>query len=199
MPQTLLALLAMILASLIAFNQQRNAIATYDDMLDNEIEMAASGVLMHVMELVGGRSFDERATPEGILAAEYLPTSPSEFAATARFGTYDRGSQGCNLEDAYLTPACDDIDDLDGIRNAVVHARFSDGRSLEFSLDIEVDYVVDRLVQTVSSTPTRHKRVVVTVRNPYLPHGQIFLERVFSYDPIKAEMNYESVHGPIGI
>jgi hypothetical protein len=73
-----------------------------------------------------------------------------------------------------------------------------EGRTLPFTVDVDVDYVVDREVQTISAVPTRHKRVVLTARNEYLPHGQIILERVFSYDPIKAEMNYETVHGALG-
>ena len=200
MPQTLLALLAMILATLVSFNQQRNAVMTYEAMLDNEIEMAATGVFMHVMELIGGRSFDERTTPEGIHAAGTLPLDPAaDFSAAGRFGSYDRGSSGCDLEKAYVTPDCDDIDDLDGIRNAIVSARFDMNRSLDFEIDIDVDYVTDAAFQVASSVPTRHKRVVVWARNPFLPYGEIVLERVYSYDPIKAEMDYEAVYGPLGI
>ena len=77
MPQTLLALLAMILASVLSFNQQRGALSNYDHMIGNEIEMAASGALMTVLEFVGARSFDERTTPEGIASdGATLPLDP---------------------------------------------------------------------------------------------------------------------------
>lgn len=198
MSQTLLALLAMVLATFVSFNQKRNALHTYESMISNEVEMAATGSLMNVIELVGGRSFDEEATPEKVKFWNRIPVGEGSFNAAHQFGSYDRGSQGCNLEQPYLTPDCDDIDDLDQVRGVVVNARLSSGRAIPFSVDVDVDYVVDGDIAQVSSVPTRHKRVVVTARNELLPNGQIVIERVFSYDPIKTEMNYETVFGAIG-
>lgn len=198
MSQTLLALLAMTLATLVSFNQKRNAVNTYEAMVTNEIEMAATGSLMNVMELIGGRSFDEEATPEKIKFWNHLPKGQGVFNAPHNFGVTDRGLLGCDLERPYLTPDCDDIDDVDGIRDAVINARLSGGRTIPFEVDVDVDYVVDGAIQTISLEPTRHKRVVITAESPLLPGGHITLERVFSYDPIKTEMNYETVFGAIG-
>ncbi|HLT47580.1 MAG TPA: hypothetical protein VK002_10160 [Rubricoccaceae bacterium] len=197
MSQTLLAVLAIVLASFVSFNQKRNAVNTYEHILQNEIEMAASGSLMSVMELVGGRSFDEVATPEEVKYWNRIPNSTAVFHANHHFGVYDQGPIGCNLEKPYLTPECDDIDDLDGIRGAIVHARLSSGRTIEFETDVDVDYVVDREIQTISEEPTNHKLVTITMRHPLLFGEEITLQRVFSYDAVKTEMNFESIYGAL--
>jgi hypothetical protein len=199
MSQTLLALLAMVLATFVSFNQKRNAVNTYEAMIQNEIEMAVSGSMMNAIELIGGRSFDEGASPEKIKNRNRLPSGVSEFNVPSQFGATDRGSLGCNIESPYLTPDCDDIDDVDGIRDATVTAYLTNGRMIPFLMDVEVDYVTDGVIQNVSSVPTRHKRVTLVAENPLLPGGRVVLERVFSYDPVKTEMNYETVFGPLGI
>ena len=197
MSQTMLALLAMVLASLVSFNQKRNAVNTYEAMLENEIEMAATGSLMNVMELAGGRSFDEVATPEEVKYWNHLPNGAGVFNASHHFGVYDRGPLGCDLLKPYLTPECDDLDDLDGVRDQIVTARLTTGRAIEFKADVDVDYVMDDAIQTLSPEPTNHKRVVITMRNPLLAGGQITLQRVFSYDAVKTEMNYETIYGAL--
>ncbi len=194
MPQTLLALLAMIVTTLLAFSQQRNAIANYEHMVENEIEMAASGALMHVLELIGSRSFDERTTPEGLHAAGTLPASPTAFEIPALFGGH--APDKCNLEKPFLTPACDDIDDVHGA-DVVVPIRLANGNQIDFDVQVEVSYVSDVELSTVSLVPTYHKMAVVTATSDLLPHRTIELRRVFSYDPVKAEVDYEDTYGDV--
>ena len=45
MPQTLLALLALVLASLLTFNQQRLTLRSHDNLVVDELELAAAGTL----------------------------------------------------------------------------------------------------------------------------------------------------------
>ncbi|MDX1407662.1 MAG: hypothetical protein R3330_05995, partial [Saprospiraceae bacterium] len=114
------------------------------------------------------------------------------------FGSHDRGSKVCDLIEPFRTADCDDVDDVDGLRNHTVTTQISDGRSIDLQVDVDVNYVVDDEDLTISSDPTRHKLVVIDASSPYLKYGQITIERVFSYDPIKAEMEYEQVYGPLG-
>ena len=52
MPQSLLGLLALTLASLISFNQQRITQQSYKSTIRDELELAASGTAQHVMEMI---------------------------------------------------------------------------------------------------------------------------------------------------
>ena len=199
MPQTLLALLAMILASLLSFSQQRGALSNYEHMIGNEIEMAASGALMTVLEFVGARSFDERTTPAGIASAgAILPVDESDLSLAASFGSGDRGASGCDLMEPFRTPDCDDIDDVDGLQEQTISVTLSTGLTLDFEIAIEVDYVTGEDMNAASASPTWNKRVIVTANSDLLPHGAISMERVFAYDPIEAESDYEDVYGPLG-
>lgn len=198
MPQTLLALLALILASLISYNQQRNSASSYRTMVQHEVEMAASGTLTHALELIGSRSFDEHSTPEGIHASQQVPDGEEDFTQSSGFGGVGRGNDGCDLMGPYNTPECDDIDDVHGLQNQEVVTQISDGRSLTMNVDLDVKYVVSDQNHTESTDPTLHKLVRMSAESEYLPYGRITVERVFSYDPIKAEAEYEQVYGPIG-
>lgn len=197
MAQTLLGLLALVLASLVSFNQQRNSSSNYELMVQNEIEMAASGTIMRIMELIGSRSFDERSTPAGIDARNYLPEFDDDFVDVEQFGEVDRGASGCDLIEPFRTPDCDDVDDLSGLRSQLVNAELSTGRYLAFDVDVDVQYVKDGEASDISEIPTLHKLVEVRVESDYLPNGAISIQRVISYDPIKAELEYEEVYGPL--
>ena len=198
MPQTLLALLAMILTSLLAFGQQRNVQSNYQHMIGNEIEMAASGAVMTVLEFIGSRSFDERTTPEGIHQAQTLPPDAAALSASNRFGSYDRGAGGCDLMQPFVTPDCDDVDDLEGLTGQTISVTLSTGMTLDFEVGIEVDYVAVGDMETPVAGPTWFKRVIVTAESEMLPYGEIRMQRVFAYDPIKAEVDYENLYGPLG-
>ena len=195
MAQTLLAMLALVLASLVSFNQQRNAASNYEVMVQNEVEMAASGTILHIMELIASRSFDERSTPEGIYARNYLPEYDDDFLDAGQFGQVDQGAAGCDLLEPFQTPDCDDVDDPSGLENQLVTAELSTGRELPFSVSVDVLYVHDS--GDISGTPTRHKLVTVRADSDFLPHGEISIQRVISYDPVKAEMEYEELYGPL--
>jgi hypothetical protein len=199
MPQTLLGLLSLVLASLIAFNQQRLTQQSYRNALREEVELAATGTVQHIVEMIAARSFDEQSTPTRVFNAGGVPTASAQFSNGALFAT-DRGANGCNLMDPSLTPECDDVDDLNGLRNAPVEARLSDGRSLPFTADVDVFYVANPSATTPSSVQTLHKRVEITLRSDMLnlQDGVLTLSRVISYDPIKADADMETRCGVIG-
>lgn len=203
MPQSLLGLLALTLASIISFNQQRVTQSSYKATIRDELELAASGTAQHVMEMIAARSFDETSTPDRIFNAGGVPQGAFGFTKpdNSEFGRYD-GEGECNLMQPGLTENCDDVDDLDGIRSAPVVARLSDGRELRFSADVDVTYVTDPGSDTPSLVPTLHKRVDLAIHSehPAAPvEGMVRVSRVVSYDPIKADMDMEDACGPIGL
>ena len=198
MPQSLLGLLALTLATLISFNQQRITQKAYKSTIRDEIELAASGTAQHVIEMIAARSYDDVSTPDHIFDTGGVPWGAGAFSTADSFG----GNLNCDLMVPSNTPDCDDVDDVDGIRGAPIAATLSDGRSLRFTADIDVSYVTDPGTQVPSTVPTLHKRVDLTVHSdsPAAPiNGLLSVSRVISYDPIKADADMEALCGPIGI
>ena len=197
MPQTLLALLALSLAALLALNQQRVTSRSYETMISDELELAASGAIMHAMELIAARPFDEYSTPDGIDDRRRLPEEPNHMSTPSHFGSDDRGSAGCDLMRPANTPDCDDGDDLDGLRDQEVWLRLATGDSLQFFVDVDVDYVADDDLETPSASRTLHKMVTLRARSTALGRSTplVEIERVVSYDPVRADAEYESVKG----
>lgn len=192
MPQTLLALLALVLASFLSFNQQRLTVRSYQTMVSSELELAATGLASNVIEMIGARSFDENTTPEKIDAAGGLvPQSPLSFSTPGSFGMLGE----CDLLSPADTPGCDDVDDVHGDDWRAVPVDLAHGRSLDFEVRTQVYYVASTESMVPTSIPTLHKRVVMDIRTDHVPgatEGIIRVTRVLSYDPIKAEMDYEN-------
>ncbi|WP_412068143.1 hypothetical protein [Rubrivirga sp. IMCC43871] len=196
MPQTLLALFALVLASFLTFNQQRLTLRSHHNMVTDEIELAAAGLASEVIAFIDGRSFDEASTPSAIGDANgQIPDDPSDFLLASTFGGDDNGSDGCNLVRPILTPDCDDVDDVHSQEWLEVDIQLAAGRSLEFLVRTQVYYVASPESMDEAPSPTRHKRILVDIRSPYLPEateGVYRATRVISYDPVKAEMDYEN-------
>lgn len=209
MTQTLLALLALVLASFLTFNQQRLTIRSQSNMVTDELELAAAGLASEAMAFIEGRSFDERSTPEKIRDAQgAVPDDPSQFSAPSTFG-YDGA---CDYLHPANTPGCDDVDDLadrDWTPVSIELARelvidpatgkpYPDSvrtRELDFEIRTDVFYVDTADSMVPAALPTRHKRVMMDIRAGYVPgqpEGILRVTRVVSYDPIKADMDYEN-------
>lgn len=203
MPQTLLALFGLALSSLLVLNQQHITTNSRQRMVSDEIELAASGLASDIMEMIGARSFDEKATPEAILQRQRIPTSSNDFTTAANLGDRDRGAGGCNLLRPSLTPECDDIDDVSGQGWQPVSVELAHGRTIDFEVQAEVFYVTDPGSIVPSTVRTRHKRVTLSLRSPHLrtaaANGHLVTTRVISYDPIKAELDFERLHGALGV
>lgn len=199
MPQTLLAVLALVLASVVTLNQQRLRVRAHQTMVEEEMELAATGTSMNILELVAARSFDETTTPEGMEGESRLapPTRPDGFARPNRFGW----SGQCDLQFPVNTPGCDDVDDLHmSGRDEWVPVRvgLSGGNWLDFTAYVTVDYVTGVGGETPSSDPTLFKRVTLRMRSDLVDEGQrdiLELRRVVAYDPVKAEYDYEQRYG----
>jgi len=202
MPQTLLALLALVLASFLTFNQQRLTLRSHNNLVSDEVELAAAGLASEVLAFVDGRSFDEESTPSAISDENgNVPEDPDEFTEGTTFGATDRGTDGCDLLKPANTPDCDDVDDVawdpsdiddDGWRD--VEIALSHDRKLPFEVRMQVYYVDNPESMAEASAPTRHKRILIDIRSPFAgdENGVYRATRVVSYDPIKAEMDYEN-------
>ena len=209
MPQTLLALLALVLASFLTFNQQRLTMRSQTNMVTAELELAAAGLASEAMAFIEGRSFDERSTPEKIAAAAgAVPEHDHEFSAASSFGY----SGDCSFLQPAATPNCDDVDDLAGrgwtpvsielarelILDPDTGAPYPDSvrtRELDFEVRTDVYYVDTAESMTPALGRTRHKRVTMDIRTPHLAtaaDGIMRVTRVISYDPVKAAMDYEN-------
>ncbi|HEX8298908.1 MAG TPA: hypothetical protein VF594_07065, partial [Rubricoccaceae bacterium] len=193
MPQTLLALLALTLSSVLVLNQQRLTTKAQTRMMTDELELAASGLASDILEFAEARSFDESTTPPAIEATQIVPSQSAVFVPATAFGLADRGTAGCNLLTPGVTPECDDLDDLSGLVNVPVSIPLANGRSVPFTATISVEYVSETASNAVSDTPTRHKRIVVSVRSRFVNGGRIPVlvsPRVISYDPVKASKDH---------
>ena len=195
MPQTLLALLALVLASFLTFNQQRLTMRSHHNLVTDELELAAAGLASEVVAFVDGRSFDENSTPSAIGDQDGdIPDDPAEFTAGGTFGAADRGADGCNLLFPALTPDCDDVDDISSDEWRPVDVELSHDRSLPFQVRTQVYYVDDPDAMDPADAPTLHKRILIDIRSRYMAYAEEGLyraTRVVSYDPVKAEMDYE--------
>jgi hypothetical protein len=201
MQQTLLSILAMMIVGSFTFNQQRDFTHTYGRLVDDELEIAASGVAEHVMELIGNRSFDERTLPETVNEMG-LPTGDWEMSSTSSFGK----STGCDLDEPYRdTIPCMDVDDANMAPGTwqEVPFRLKDGKELPFEVNVEVFYVDPSHLDTPLPAGSRsmHKKVVVRIRskihaeqNRY-PDGFVRLERIYSYDEKRAKNRFAARFG----
>lgn len=60
MPQTLMAFLAMMIASIAAFNQLTSRTQSFDDMIQSEYELMANAVVLEQVELIDlGTEYDD--------------------------------------------------------------------------------------------------------------------------------------------
>jgi hypothetical protein len=194
MQQTILAALALMLVGSFMLNQHRGAMRTYNEIVDDELEIAASGVAMHIMELISNRDFDERTAPKQIFE-KGLPQGAAEFTSTSAFG---RVGSACDLDEPFLDSVpCTDLDDSHMAPDdwQEVPFRLKDGKELPFDVNVEVFYVdpSDLDNPLPPGATSFHKKVVVKLRakhhvqsKRYLK-GFVRLERIFSFDRKRAE------------
>lgn len=193
MQQTILSMLALMIVGSFTLGQHRGTIQMYNELVDDELEIAAAGVATHVMELIGNRAFDDRTLPAEVNTKGML-VGDAELTNSTAFGEVT----GCDLDEPYKDALqCDDIDDAHMAADAWqdVPFRLKDGKELPFDVQVRVFYVdPSNLDQPlVSGQKSLHKKVVVKVRskrhvkqNRY-NDGFVRLERIFSYDVKRTE------------
>ncbi|MEZ4699549.1 MAG: hypothetical protein R2834_04400 [Rhodothermales bacterium] len=175
MTQTLLAFLAMMIVTLLSINQQQRILRTYEAMLDDEMEVMASGIALQAMEVIEGKAFDS-ATLGGASVS-----NPSALTALP-FAT----GNGCSLRG--LNTLCDDVDDFHEMTPDTLSFTMRDGATYAFEVTATVQYVtVTGSSVTVSAGPTYEKQITVSLQDvPATPGGRRLLINPVRLSRLKA-------------
>ncbi len=161
MTQSMLAILAMMIAMLFSMNQQRSTLNDYKTMVRADMELMAGGVALQVMETVASYPYDKSTA-----FPEYRDEDFQVNALTAL-----PFPEGRRFEDALA------LEDFNAIQTRKVDFQSGD-LSIPFNVDIRVSYV-DAAMQH-SDDPTDTKAVVVTVTHPRFQNPLVQLSRSFS-------------------
>lgn len=179
MKQTLLSLLALLIATLLSFNQQQASIRSQQQTVRAEMEMMALGVAMQTMEVVRAQDFD--AAVDNNSKSEILSDLEGKLADDSNFGAYEdcrpvlenkNSSSDCDTVDDFHT--CDDVESckngFSGVDTYTVQYPLQDGEFL-FQVALTVRYVNDMLNYDGGVGKTEQKEVIVWVqdKNGQLP------------------------------
>lgn len=147
MSQTMLALLALMLASLFAVQQQRQTAEMRLAMIRSEVSTQSTGVAVDRLEEIGSMSFDEATIGnETLSAVDSLTAGPP-------FGSDAPGN---------------DIDDFDGV--TVDTFRVAGTQQLNFRMTSRVRYASEASFETEVASRTKVKKVTVKVFNLDIPN-----------------------------
>lgn len=139
MPQTLLALMAMMMMTLFAFNQQRNILMMREDVYMRDVDLRATGVAVDQLEAFSAFAFDAATVGDTITTAGALT------------GLADLGEDGTT----------DDLDDFDG--TTATATRETPFDTLAFSVTTSVAYVEEDDPDVAAASPTKYKKATVQV------------------------------------
>jgi len=192
MQQTIFAFLGVMILMALGFNQQRRKMNAQDSMIDQEIEIMANGMAMHVIEFAGARSFDARTVPLE-LQTNGLPLSDAEFSPRSSWAVTDDYTYACDLVQPFMSgPTCDDMSDLNMAPSLWRPVNFvgRDGKTINLDAHIEVYYVDDTNpdVELPAASTSNFKKVIVTIRSDDMKakgqheNGLLTIERVFAYN-----------------
>lgn len=156
MQQTLLSLLALLIATLLSFNQQQASIRSQQQTVRAEMEMMALGVASQTMQVIRARAFDkETAGPSD----DFVPTTDFEPTSSIQSDTLN-----CKVFEDTNTAAdkCNDIDDFHG-DTATIPFEFPTG-SFEFEVKMKVQYV-DADLQPTGGSKSSQKQIILEVQD----------------------------------
>ncbi len=172
MQQTLLALLALMVATLLTLTQMQSRLQDQREVFQSEMKEMAIGVATQTLEVVRARAFDENTigVPKDSITSPSALTEPSSFET----GKHCKAFGG--------TDTCDDIDDFNEMSPVTVPFEALDF-TVDFEVRAEVRYV-DASLNPVS-TPTFRKEVVFKIQDtgpdPYIKEPVTFSE-VLTYN-----------------
>lgn len=195
MPQTLLAVLALVIAGALMLGQNRMMNDSVQNVIEDEFDVVIPGVMLRALEFADSRAFDDATTPEvlrdqlslgGVIAQSAIDTlsaddlrfiKASDFAPVSRFGR-DLASGKvalCDFQNLMNSRRCDDISDLHTLPDSTgapawhtIEMQTSAGDGFEVEVRVEVNYVELDAPDTPVDYPTFHKRVDVFARSPLL-------------------------------
>jgi hypothetical protein len=176
MQQTLLAILALMVAVFLSFGQMQSSQQFQGQSVRGEVEQMALGVGMQTIEVVRARAFDSAVLGTG----DDVVLDPAVFSDIPGSLSYDcrlhPGQEDIDVQD------CETIEEFNGTTGTVPFPLAED--SINFDVELEVEYVCADLEPC--SGPTARKKVNVFVQDapsdgtPILP-GPIRYSEIFAY------------------
>lgn len=141
MPQSILAILALLMATTFVMQQQRSTLHTRAQLIRNEIALQSTGVAESVLSDIGTRAFDQETETGGALDEASDLTPEGEF-----------GGSGVRtaIEDYH--------------NQMLTGKRPFRADTLDFTVEVEVTYVKDDQ-ETPVDYRTKNKMATVTVRS----------------------------------
>ncbi len=158
MSQTLLAFLAFMVATQVAFNQQRAALQSQIQMVNSEVTNLATSAGLDILTEISALDFDS-ATSGGAVVTDASNLSSLPFTSGGTFAD------------------ADDIDDVHEIQTYTYQTELAD---ISFDVEFEVRYVNEADVSVVENSQTFAKEVVLTLDNPNL-FTPITISQVYTY------------------
>lgn len=156
MQQTILTMLALLIASLLSLNHKQAILQSQRGAVRAELTEMALGVAQQSMEVVRARAYDDstRGTLNGTV------TSASDLTPTASFpsGRHCEGFAGSQV--------CNDVDDFHQMTSATVPFQLPEGEQFDFTVDIQVQYVDDNLTPTGGPRSFRKKITIFVQDDP---------------------------------
>jgi len=152
MQQTLLSLVALLIATLLSFNQLRAGLQSQKQTVRAEMEMMALGVAMQTMEVIRARAFDAETAGDSNLILDPTELSSTPFTTGNHCQVFG-GSDTCN-----------DVDDFHEMKTATVSHPLPKGEDFDFAVDVRVQYV-DGNLEPTGGTRTFRKEVTIFVQD----------------------------------
>lgn len=150
MQQTLLALLALMIATLLNFNQMQATVQNEQMKIRAEMQHMALSVAQETMEIVRARAYDDATV--GIPKDSIVDVS--EFTSPFPSNNHCKVFGGSDV--------CDDVDDFHEMKPATIPFPTPNG-DLDFIVEIEVQYVDSTM--DPAGTKTRRKEVIIWVQD----------------------------------
>lgn len=187
MHQTMLALLGMMLVTMMSVSQQRALLETRRAMVNDELEVMASGVALQTMEYIGSKSFDASLVGQNVPASQPVRLV-SSGGYVANLSEQIPSGKACTVLSQYEDKAgfetCDDLSDFNEMEPQSIPFEVGD-ETVSFSVSATVRYVDGARLPLESGT-SKHKEVVVQINKvsidgkvALLPQP-IALSRIFS-------------------
>ena len=174
MQQTLLAFLALLIATLLSFSQQQSSVQNQRQVVSAELQQMALGVGMQAMEVIRSRQFDQNVSAGG---DGY--TDASEFTDLDDFGV----SGDCELHPNGDGKDCNFVESFDGTTADVPHP-LPDGNTYPFEVDVDVRYVCSNLEPANGKNcvpPTSRKEVILKIQDKESRLPEIRYTEVITY------------------
>lgn len=163
MPQTLLALLAIVLASFLALSQARSGQNTARRLEAADVQMLAADAALEHLAVLEQRPFDEGVKSAYISSIAGL--TPVVNGAFVRIGG---------------DPPGDDLDDAHNTSVTTARVVRSGQAGVQIRTDVTVAYVSEADGTTASLVPTRFKRVTITARALDASADPVVLTQLFA-------------------